>query len=151
MILDSLEHYRLYAGLSPMFKKAFDFLLKTDFNTLEPGKHTIQDEDLFMMYMEYESKDASECRMEKHEQYIDIQYMVSGAELIGIATQNGQIPTVSYDETKDVAFYENEYTTMLRLGQSQFAIFFPHDLHMPCIKAEQKLQVKKAVFKIRVG
>jgi YhcH/YjgK/YiaL family protein len=150
MIHDSLQHCALYAGLNPMFKKAFDYLKKTDLNTLAFGKHIIEGEDLFVIFQEYESKDPSACKMENHRKYIDIQYMFSGEELIGISTFNGQVPTEEYDETKEVAFYKNEYTSQLKLEQGQFAIFFPHDLHMPCIKAEKAQTVKKAVFKVRV-
>jgi YhcH/YjgK/YiaL family protein len=134
-----------------MFGKAFNFLTKTDFRTLEFGKHILEGDDLFVIYMEYESKEPAECKMENHKKYIDIQYMVSGEELIGVTTLKDQIPTVPYDETKDVAFYKNDYTSLIKLAQDQFAIFFPHDLHMPCIKAAQVSPVRKAVFKISIA
>lgn len=150
MIHDNLEHCNLYSGLNPLFKKAFDYLLKTDFNKLELGKHAIEGDDLFVITMEYDTKEASECLLENHRKYIDIQYILSGEEFIGITTFNNQPAVVPYDETKDIAFYNNAYTSLLKLVQGQFAIFFPHDMHVPCLKTEKATKVRKAVFKIRV-
>ncbi|MBR2624354.1 MAG: YhcH/YjgK/YiaL family protein, partial [Paludibacteraceae bacterium] len=38
MILDALENSALYESLNPRFKAAFDYVKKTDFSKLEPGK-----------------------------------------------------------------------------------------------------------------
>jgi YhcH/YjgK/YiaL family protein len=150
MILDSIDNCARYAGLSPLFKKAFEHLRQTDFEKLVPGKYEIAGDDLFVIVMDYESKDASECVMESHRKYIDIQYMVSGEELIGISMLNGQVETTPYDDVKDAAFYKKEYEFVFNLKQKQFAIFHPQDLHMPCIKPPGGSFVRKAVYKVRV-
>jgi YhcH/YjgK/YiaL family protein len=149
MILDSISNYRHYAGISPLFSKAFNYLTQTDLNTLALGKHLIEGDDLFVIIMEYDSKPASECIMESHRKYIDIQYMISGEEMMGTSILDNHVPTVPYDEAKDVAFYKNEYSTYLKVSKGQFTVFFPHDVHMPCIQAGQISKVRKAVFKIR--
>jgi YhcH/YjgK/YiaL family protein len=150
MILDSIDRCYLYAGFGPLFVKAFDFLTKGDVSKLEPGKHIIDGEDLFVIFMEYDTKELSECAMENHKKYTDIQYIVDGVELIGITTWNGQQPAVPYDESKEAAFYDIEHDSILKLQKGQFAIFFPHDLHRPCIKDGEISRVKKLVFKVRV-
>lgn len=150
MVLDRLANYSLYTGSHPLFKKAFDFLMNPDFDRLDLGKHSVEGDDLFVILMEYDTKGMEECKMESHKKYIDIQYMMRGEEQIGIALLNGHHPSIAYNESNDVIFYENEFDTQLTLSQGQFAIFFPHDLHMPCIKTVRVSKVKKAVFKIRV-
>lgn len=150
MIFDSITSASLYAQQNPLFKKAFDFIQNTDFNKLDFGKHNIVGDDLYVGYMEYESKDVTECMMENHKKYIDIQYIVSGEEFIGVTTSNKQTPSVAYDDAKDVAFYKEGYDSLLKMDQGKFAIFYPQDLHMPCIKIQQASKVRKAVFKIRV-
>jgi YhcH/YjgK/YiaL family protein len=150
MILDTIRHSSFYHSLGPLFKKAFDHLTNTDFTTLPNGKHAIEGDDLFVIVMEYETKDIADCIMENHKKYIDIQYMIRGAELMGITTFTGQVPITSYDETKEAAFYKKEYSSLIRVEQDQFAIFFPHDLHMPCIKEEKEANVRKAVYKVSV-
>jgi YhcH/YjgK/YiaL family protein len=151
MILDSIINHHLYFNLHPLFGKAFDFLTKTDFNKLELGKHILEGDDLFVILMEYETKESAECIMESHRKYIDIQYMVQGEELMGVALQNGHMPSVPYDETKEAAFYEASSDSLIKVAKGQFAIFFPHDLHRPCIKHEKISKIRKAVFKVRVA
>ena len=47
MIIDKIENSGLYLALHHRFEKAFEFLRKTDFSTLEPGKYELDGEDLF--------------------------------------------------------------------------------------------------------
>jgi YhcH/YjgK/YiaL family protein len=151
MVHDSLINAFHYVGLNPLFKKSFDYLTTADFDTLAYGKHNLDGEDLFVLFMEYDTKESAECLMENHKKYIDIQYIVSGEELIGTAIFNKHTPSIPYDNEKDVAFYADEDETILKLQAGQFAIFFPHDLHRPCIKSGKVSKVRKAVFKIRVA
>lgn len=150
MILDTFHNRQTYTNLNPLFKLAFDFLEKADFHKLELGKHSIVGDDLFVIVMEYETKDASECKTENHKKYIDIQYIVEGEELMGVTLFNGQVPSVPYDETKEAAFYEINHDSMIRISKGQFAIFFPYDLHQPSIKSGKASKIRKAVFKVKV-
>ncbi len=148
MVLDSLTNHALYNNLHPRFKKAFEYLQKTDFTKIELGKHLIDGEDLFVIVMEYQTSDPASCKMENHKKYIDIQYMVSGEEFMGVSLFTGQQPIEAYDESKDAAFFETSFASLVKVQQGQFMIFFPHDLHMPCMKTEKQSFVRKAVFKV---
>jgi YhcH/YjgK/YiaL family protein len=151
MIHDRLEHWRTYATLHPAFKDAFEFIEQGRLNTLPSGKHNINGEDLFVIINEYETKDEGECIMENHRKYIDIQFMMQGEECMGTSVFKAQTPTTTYDESKDAAFYPNKYDSLTKVAEQSFTIFFPHDLHMPCIKTGDGVKsVKKAVFKVRV-
>src|SRR6478672_8807323 len=101
MILDDIKNSAYYTNLGPLFKRAFDYISKTDFNSLPLGKHTIEGEDLFVIVMEYETKDPADCIMENHKKFTDIQYMIRGEEFMGVKTFSGQTPTTPYDEGKD--------------------------------------------------
>lgn len=150
MILDSVAHAQQYLSLHPLFAKAFDFLKNTDFQKLELGKHIIDGDRLFVIYMEYETKALADCIMESHRKYIDIQVMIEGEELMGISALDGQIPTTPYDAERDAAFYEKKYDALFKVKEKHFTIFYPHDLHMPSMKVESVQKIKKAVFKVAV-
>jgi YhcH/YjgK/YiaL family protein len=150
MIVDDSKNSAQYSNLGPLFKKAFEFIGKTDFNSLSLGKHSIDGDDLFVILMEYETKDPSECIMENHKKYTDIQYMVRGEEFMGIKIFTGETPTTPYDDKKDAAFYQPEFDSLVKVKEGQFTIFFPHDLHMPSMKTGQSAKILKAVFKVRV-
>src|SRR5687768_1995819 len=109
MILDNIENCATYMNLGPRFKQAFDFIARTDLKSLPLGKHEIDGDNLFVILMEYETKDASDCIMENHKKYIDIQYMLRGEELMGIKTLHGDVPTTPYDAAKEAAFYHPQF------------------------------------------
>ena len=149
MILDHISHSARYKSLGPLFEKAFDFIASNDLRILPLGKHLIEGEDLFVIVMEYDTKDPGDCIMERHKKYTDIQLMLRGEELMGVSTFAGQTPTMAYDESKDAAFFKPDYDSLLKVQQGQFTVFFPHDLHMPSMKSGNAEKVLKAVFKVK--
>ena len=148
MIIDKIENSELYESLHPRFAKAFAFIQKTDFSKLEDGKYEIENNDIFVIVQEYNTKDKKEAKLEAHRKYIDIQYIHSGVELIGVAAFKDQI-SITDDTEKDLAFYDGE-ASFIKLEAGMFAIFFPDDMHMPGIKLTQSAKVKKVVVKVRV-
>ena len=150
MILDTLEHAWIYSDAHPLFKKAFDFLESVNFDNLPLGRHAIAEDDVFVIFMEYDTKEIHDCVMESHRKYIDIQYMVEGEEAMAVTSLDDQVATTPYDEERDAAFYEKVYDSIIKVREGQFAIFFPHDMHMPSIKTGKIGKIKKAVVKVRV-
>ncbi|PKP34005.1 MAG: YhcH/YjgK/YiaL family protein [Bacteroidetes bacterium HGW-Bacteroidetes-17] len=148
MIIDKIENCKLYVGLSPLISKAFDYINNTDLLGLESGRYEIVKDDLFALVQEYNTKNREDCKLEGHFKFIDVQFIISGAEFIGISTLNNHIQ-ISKSEERDIAFYEGD-PTFFKLERGMFAIFFPDDLHMPGIKVVQSLNVKKLVIKIRI-
>jgi len=86
---------------------------------------------------------------ESHRKYIDIQYVISGQEKMGIAP-TGKAPAIvkEYDPEKDVVFYSMEDSAVRLADQNHFYVFFPADAHKPGIKAGEPAQVRKVVIKI---
>ena len=149
MIIDKIENSGLYLNLSKRIAKAFKYVDSTDFSRIEPGRYEIEDDNIFAIVNEYETKNVNDCVLEAHRKFIDIQYICSGVELIGVAPLVNQIPTKEYDETKDCAFF-NEETSFVKMTGGMFAIFFPDDLHMPGVKTDSISKVKKVVIKVRI-
>lgn len=148
MVIDKIEHSKLYACLSDKIAKAFAFINETDLSSIASGKYEIDKDDIFALVQEYDTKDKSECKLEGHTKYIDVQYIISGVELIGVRPLKNQIPVTKNNED-DYAFYEGD-SDLIRVDTGMFAIFFPEDLHMPCIKLNQSSRVKKVVVKVRI-
>lgn len=149
MILDRLENSAMYNCISKNLSKGFDFLKNADLSTLESGRYEIEGDNVFALVSEYDSKAHQDCRVEAHQTYADIQYIVSGREAIGFVTHINQEVTIKYNTEKDIAFYTAE-TSPLILEAGMFAVFFPHDLHRPCMQIDGPEKVKKVVIKVRV-
>lgn len=150
MILDLLSNAPLYYNQGPLFKKAFEYLTHTDFSKVEKGKYELEGQHLFAIVNEYDTVHPDSEQMESHKKYIDIQYIVSGAERIGHDFLTAQTPSKAYDNEKDFMLFNGQPAFFSVIQQGMFAVFFPHDLHMPNIMIDKPAYVKKVVMKVAV-
>jgi len=144
-ILTLYQHYSEYTG---MWNRVFDFMRNTNLETIETGTYTLSGDSLFVIVDEYVTQDVEERNYEAHRKYIDLQYLIRGEELIGVAGLNELSLTEPYDVEKDIAFYKKADGNYRVADSSVFFIFFPDDAHQPCVKIDQPQPVKKIVFKI---
>lgn len=131
---------------------AFDYLKNTDLAALNTGRYFLKSDSLIVIVDEYNTKNPEETKYEAHKKYIDIQYLIKGEEKIGVSKlQKDSKVVISYDETKDIAFYDMAEENYRTANSSVFFIFFPEDAHRPCVKTDENSPVKKIVFKIISG
>lgn len=150
MIIDNLENSERYSLLHPLLEKALSYLKETNLHATAPGKYSIDGDNVFAIVQEYETLDAANEQMESHKEYMDVQYAISGVELVGLAVLNNQSVSKSYDAETDFMLYEDAPSFFAELAKGMFMIFFPTDLHMPCIKKEKPAAVKKIVIKVKI-
>jgi len=149
MIFDSIENAEIYYGLGERFKTAFEFLNKTDFNSINDDRIEIDGENIFALPQRYETKNPENAAWEAHRKYIDIQYMISGAENMGFVKSCYLDILEDYDKEKDVE-YLNGLGDFVQVGEGEFVVFFPDDAHMPSLKIKENEEVFKVVIKILV-
>jgi len=151
MLLDQIDSALMYGGLGE--RVAIGLALLSEERVLQspPGRYEVQGSDLFFVVDEYETKPATDGQFEIHRAYLDIQALVSGTEYIGYTPLDRLIEAQPYDEQKDLAFYQPppQYSR-LALRPGLFAIFWPHEPHMPCRTVDTPCRVKKIVVKIRM-
>ena len=152
MILDQLDNALLYGGLGQRIAVGLALLNEESVRDAAPGKYEVDGENLFYNVDEYETKSIDEGRLEIHRKYMDIQYIVSGAECIGVAPLAGLVEETPYDGEKDLAFYRYETAmSRLHLAQGMFAIFWPNEPHMPGRRiGSTPEKVKKIVVKVKM-
>ena len=131
--------------------KAFKFLKGNDLTKLELKRYDIDDDNLFATVSEYQSKNEESAKFEAHRKYIDIQYVISGKEIMNIAP----ITTVKevlnpYDATKDIEFVTVNNIANYKASPSNYFIFFPTDAHRPGLKDGANSPVRKVVIKVKV-
>ena len=148
MIYDTLSCAAQYAGLSPAFAKAFEFLKKTDFSTLNPGRYEIDGDRAFALVSAYSPKPCAEAKWEAHRQYADIQVLIEGAEKQGFAPLAQGKDSEGYLPDRDIEFLRVDDGNYITLKPGMFAVYFPQDLHQPGVKAND-LPVKKIVVKVK--
>ena len=149
MIFDELSQFSLYTNLHKQFADVKTYISNTDLQALPNGKHPINNSGAFASVNEYEPKPETDCFVECHRKYIDIQLITTGEEYIGYCPVS-DCTAQPYDEEKDLQKLSGT-VSYLRMKPGMFAIFFPHDGHMPCMRVQETpSKVKKVVFKIPV-
>tara|TARA_A100000171_G_scaffold52224_1_gene69645 strand:- start:33140 stop:33592 length:453 start_codon:yes stop_codon:yes gene_type:complete len=148
MVLDTLENYGSYLPLHKHMAAVYQFLKEKDLQELAEDTYEIDGKDCFAIVMSYTTKPKADGFSEAHFNYIDIQYIISGAEKIGTAILKEQQP-FEVNEEKDYAFYKcNTEDFMLKEGF--FTVFFPQDIHQTGILIDTPATIKKVVFKLKV-
>jgi len=150
MILDRLENAERYFPLHAGFARACDYLRRTDFTKMTPGKHEVDGERLYAMLNKGAGRGREGARLEAHRRYIDIQYTIVGPDEIGWSplTVCRQIHT-PFDAEKDFGLFADQPQAWIAVPAGSFAIFFPDDAHAP-MGAAADCQLLKAVMKIAV-
>ena len=146
MIKDKVCYSDLYAGVNPGFPAAFAFLKEAMTAPKEVGRYELGG-GVFALVQSYDSKPADACKIEAHKKYIDIQCVLKGRELFGVADLSTQTLYEDKFEEKDVAFYHGE-VDLLTLNDGDFIIVFPEDAHRP--QQGDGSHVEKVVVKVPV-
>jgi biofilm protein TabA len=140
-----------YHNNKQVWDKVYQFLKTTDLEKLAVGKYLIAGDSAFAMVSENATKDFTDVKWEHHEKYIDIQYVISGEEKMGIAPFSKATVTDAYNETKDIGFYSvpDSVANYYDATPADILIFFPQEAHRPSLKTEKFDHNKKVVIKVR--
>jgi YhcH/YjgK/YiaL family protein len=167
MILDSLANAHRYAALGTRIVRALEYLAKPETARLEPRQSGAQNslmkpivgDEIFALIQRYKPKMKREAFWEAHRNYIDVQCVFEGAEMMGWAPLELMGIRQAYDAERDYAVLEpifggNESggaEQFFTVRRGMFAIFFPTDAHMPGLAPDDALadDVKKVVVKVR--
>ena len=86
---------------------------------------------------------------EAHRNYLDIQYIVKGKEVVGWADLADCEPAGEFNEAKDVGKYSGnfEYFT---INEGMCYVAFPEDVHMPGRHLDVPNDFVKVVVKLKV-
>ena len=132
-------------------RKAGDFVATNDLATLDNGRYDLGDGD-YVNVMQYTPKLRCEGSYESHIEYVDIQAVLVGAELMEVIDVEGLDTRSPYDPSSDCALSDGQRSgERFLLVPARFCLVTPRDAHMPGIAPNNNpTPVKKAVFKIRV-
>ncbi|WP_373820305.1 YhcH/YjgK/YiaL family protein [Glaesserella sp.] len=133
---------------------ALDYLKNTDFDALQTGRYPLKGDLIYVQVLDLETKPKSDILPEVHRRYLDVQYLHSGLERMGVEPDLGQNPIAKeYDPERDIQHYammQNEVELIFRPGN--FAVFFPEDIHRPaCQDGGRSSPIRKVVVKIAIS
>jgi biofilm protein TabA len=149
MIIDTLQNAPKYFNVHPLFAKAFEYIGKTDLQSIEPGKYEIR-EGLKAIFSAKKGMTAAEStsKFECHNKNIDIQLCINGVEEFGWKPREKcTTPNGGFNDEKDLQLYHDVPDMYFQLANGQFVIFFPEDVHAPMIGEGE---IKKLVIKVKI-
>lgn len=149
MIIDNLSNSHQYRETHKGFAESFDFLEKAVRENLPVGRYEIDGDSIFAFIQEYTSK--TESSFEAHKNYIDIQFIVEGTEVIFAGDLSRMTVRDEYSADRDIMILEDcDKVSMAILRKGEYGIFFPWDAHKPGLCLDGKPDaVKKIVVKVR--
>ncbi|HHQ6625572.1 TPA: YhcH/YjgK/YiaL family protein [Serratia fonticola] len=140
------EHYL------PAIAKAVAYLQNTDFTILSAGRYEDPQTGYVVQVLDLHTQHKDELRPEVHRKNIDVQFLVSGTELIGVAADRGN--NVIHQELlaqRDIIFYQDvEDESWLTMQPGNFAVFYPQDVHRPACINQTSCDIRKVVVKIPI-
>ncbi len=150
MIYDNISNHELYKGLTPDIYEGLKFLKNVD-ASIANGVYQINPR-VKAIVSEYETKDKNEYGYEAHKKYIDIQCTLKGQERVACLPIDKLIETKPYSDKDDAALYSTTIKPIeMTIGNGYFAVFYPHDGHMPQLSIDEPRVVKKVVVKVQMN
>jgi len=132
MILDHLDLSARYHSVHPGFEAAFRYLRERRWEGLPAGRHETGDPRLYLSIDIRDARGREAAELEHHRRYIDIQYTVSGHEVIGWQPiRECRTPKQPFDTERDFGLFVDRPSCWIHVPPSCFAVFYPDDTHAP--------------------
>jgi biofilm protein TabA len=146
MILDTLARSGRYAALHPAFTRAFELLATRGLAGLEPGRHEIDGDRMYLSIDHRDGRGREGARLEAHRRYLDIQFTIDGCDEIGwMPLDECRQAAGAFDPSLDIQLFSDPPRTWVAVPPGHFTIFFPEDAHAP---RGGRGFLKKAIVKI---
>jgi YhcH/YjgK/YiaL family protein len=107
----------------------------------------------FALEQAYQTKRRTDGFFESHQVYIDVQVIFEGEELMEVLDIERAEVRDAYDPKRDLVTYvDAKAASILHVRVGEAAVFFPADVHMPCLIPAGAAPglVRKTVIKIPV-
>lgn len=133
-------------------QKALAYIAENDFSQLANGEYEIERRSIFARVNTYTTEEKAVRRPEKHNEYIDVQFVAEGEETIWYTPlRTSCVEVENRAEKEDVIFYADaKELNCVHLKAGDFAVFFPWELHRPNCQTEDKGSfVQKIVVKVK--
>jgi YhcH/YjgK/YiaL family protein len=159
MIVGKLKDLYRYKGIAKNIDTAIDFILEKGIDGLikmAPGKYNIDGDNVKLNRDTYIAKDKKDTFFENHENYMDLQVVLSGKEYFAYTDiSNPELKvTTPYNAEKDVTKYNGGDVDSVKNSQwfvleEGYALVYTEDVHLAKCDVDGKT-VEKAVFKIKI-
>ncbi len=146
MIVCKWNELPRYASIIPGLAEAMEFV--DNLESYEPNKYVLPSGNKVNV-QNVTKKPWEGAPMEAHRQFLDIQYMVKGSEVMGWAPIADSTPREEFNVEKDVGIFLGE-TTPVKINEGYCYVVFPEDGHAPGLYTDEPGELTKIVVKIKL-
>lgn len=153
MVVGELLMISEQASLTSLMVQALNFLSTEGTTSLPDGRIEIAGSQVFALRSSYHTRRMTQSiEVEGHRQYLDLQYIVEGEELIGWVPESALLQKSPYDFEKDVWFGNLPANDLswIRLSRGMGMLLYPSDGHAPQYAQYEPSLVHKIVVKIAI-
>ena len=145
MIVCPFKDLSRYAAVIPGLEEAVATI--NGIQSLEPATYPLSCGKVLVQ--QGTTKPAEGRLLEAHRQYLDIQYIVKGKEVMGWADLKDCEPVGEFQDAKDVGKYSGDFEYMT-INEGVCYVAFPEDAHMPGRHLDVANDFVKVVIKLKV-
>ena len=147
MIYDKINNINIYNNIPD---DVVNFVKSLN-SHIKPGRYNISN-SAYANVEEYITRNPSDAKYEAHKNYIDIQILLSGKEIIYIEETKNLSIDIKYDTEKDIMFFSESVIEGLPivLDGTNFVVIYPHEAHAPQVICGSGQKVLKVVIKIKI-
>lgn len=140
------------AGLHPVLQQALTLAVAANPQEKTPGRYALQGDNIFMNVMQFATQSPEQKKAELHQQYIDIQVLLSGEEriLFGLSDSARQCEEMHVEDDYQLCSQIADEQAMV-LKPGRFVIFMPREPHKPGCVVQAPMDIKKVVIKVRAS
>lgn len=153
MIVTNLENLASQVAPTPAMTQSIAFLKTVVPDQLVDSRIDIDGDQAYAIVQSYHTVVPTAAPLyEAHRQYLDIQYVLSGEEVIGWAPLDQVDITKPYDSAIDalLGHVTDAVATRVKLTPGYLAVLYPTDAHCPRLALNESIPVKKIVVKVAV-
>ena len=134
-----------YAPIVPGLEEAFEKI--NALTNLESATYPLENGRFIVMSGTTVPAEGGKC--EAHRNYLDIQYIVKGQEVMGWAPLDTLTPDGEFNVDGDVGFYTGS-VELVKIPAGYCYVVFPEDGHMPTRYVDEPNEYTKIVVKLKV-
>lgn len=151
MIIDQICNRSRYMNLHKNIETALTYIAEhaNDPDLLD-GCYPIVPDEIILHVVTKDTHSRESARMEIHKKFMDIHYIIRGAERCAVSPLP-EMDKIDYDPETDNGFWDCEDTFNVRIGEGEFYAVWPFEPHCPlCNDQETEENVRKFICKVKV-
>ena len=146
MIVCPFKDLGRYAPVIPGLEEAIKAV--SELKSMEPGTVPLSGGNKILV-QQGTTKSAEGQLLEAHREFLDIQYIVKGSEVVGWAPVDTLTLDGEFNTVKDKGMYSGKCDFM-NIAEGYCYVVFPEDAHMPGSHLDVPTEYQKLVIKLKV-